>query len=48
MHDHSLSFQTISANHPKYMPAISVLGLVAALMVAFGFGLLPVVILLKY
>jgi succinate dehydrogenase / fumarate reductase cytochrome b subunit len=42
------AFQTIGANHPKYMPAISVMSLVAALIVAFGFGLLPVVILMKY
>jgi succinate dehydrogenase / fumarate reductase cytochrome b subunit len=42
------AFQTISANHPKYMPAISALSVVAALIVAFGFGLLPIVIALKY
>ncbi len=42
------AFQTLSANHSKYMPAISALSVVAALIVAFGFGLLPVVVMLKY
>jgi succinate dehydrogenase / fumarate reductase cytochrome b subunit len=42
------AFQTIGANHPKYMPAISGASLAASLIVAFGFGLLPVVVALRY
>jgi len=35
-------FQTLGANHPKYMPAIKVLGLLFALVVAVGFGFIPI------
>jgi succinate dehydrogenase / fumarate reductase, cytochrome b subunit len=42
------AFQTIGVNHPKYMPAISALSVVAGLVVALGFGLLPIAVLLKY
>ncbi len=42
------AFQTIGANHPKYMPVISALSLAAGLIVGFGFGLLPVVVALRY
>lgn len=35
-------FQTLGANHPKYMPAIKVLGLVFALVVGVGFGFIPI------
>jgi len=42
------AFQTIGANHPKYMPAISLLSFAAGLAVGVGFGLLPIVISLKY
>jgi len=35
-------FQTLGANHPKYMPAIKVLGLLFALAVGVGFGFIPV------
>jgi succinate dehydrogenase / fumarate reductase cytochrome b subunit len=42
------AFQTIGANHPKYMPAISLLSIAAGLAVGVGFGLLPIVISLKY
>jgi succinate dehydrogenase / fumarate reductase cytochrome b subunit len=35
------AFQTLGANHPKYMPAIMVLSMVFSLIVGFGFGLLP-------
>ncbi|MDA8404752.1 MAG: succinate dehydrogenase cytochrome b subunit [Desulfobacteraceae bacterium] len=34
-------FQTLGANHPKYMPAIRGLGLVFSLLVAAGFGFIP-------
>jgi succinate dehydrogenase / fumarate reductase cytochrome b subunit len=36
------AFQTIGANHPKYMPAIMVLSIAFSLLVGFGFGLLPI------
>ena len=42
------AFQTIGANHPKYMPTVSVLSLAAGWAVAAGFGLLPIVVSLIY
>jgi succinate dehydrogenase / fumarate reductase, cytochrome b subunit len=41
------AFQTIGANHPKYMPAIRILSIVFALMVGIGFGMLPIIILIS-
>ena len=38
------AFQTLGANHPKYMPIIKTLSLVFALAVGIGFGLLPIYI----
>jgi len=38
------AFQTVGANHPRYMPAIMVLSIVVSLIFGFGFGLLPVYI----
>jgi len=38
------AFQTIGANHPKYMPFIMVLSIIFSLVVGFGFGLLPLYI----
>ena len=38
------AFQTLGANHPKYMPMIQTLSLVFALIVGIGFGALPVFI----
>ena len=35
-------FQTVGANHPKYMPAIKALGILFAIMVGVGFGFIPV------
>ena len=35
-------FQTLGANHPKYMPIITGAGLVASLVFGIGFGFLPV------
>ncbi len=35
-------FQTIGANHPKYMPAIRILGLCLSLAFGIGFGFIPV------
>ena len=39
------AFQTVGANHPKYMPFIQKLSMVFAVIVAIGFGSLPLVIL---
>jgi succinate dehydrogenase / fumarate reductase cytochrome b subunit len=39
------AFQTVGANHPKYMPFIQKLSIVFAVIVAIGFGSLPIVIL---
>ena len=36
------AFQTIGANHPKYMPTIMALSVIASLILGFGFGLLPI------
>ena len=36
------AFQTVGANHPKYMPIIRTLSIVFALVVGVGFGLLPI------
>jgi len=36
------AFQTIGANHPKYMPVLMVLSVIASLILGFGFGLLPI------
>lgn len=38
------AFQSIGANHPKYMPFIKTLSIVFAMIVGFGFGLLPIFI----
>lgn len=35
------SFQTLGANHPKYMPALMALSVIVALLIGLGFGLLP-------
>jgi succinate dehydrogenase / fumarate reductase, cytochrome b subunit len=39
------AFQTVGANHPKYMPFIQKLSIVFAVIVTLGFGSLPIVIL---
>ena len=39
------AFQTVGGSHPKYMPFIQKLSIVFAVIVAFGFGSLPFVIL---
>lgn len=38
------AFQTVGANHPKYMPMLRTLGVLFALAVGIGFGLLPIYI----
>jgi succinate dehydrogenase / fumarate reductase cytochrome b subunit len=42
------AFQTMGANHPKYMPTLSAVSLVAGWAFAAGFGLLPIAVLLMY
>ncbi len=37
-------FQTLGANHPKYMPAIKSVGILFSLIVAAGFGFIPLYI----
>jgi succinate dehydrogenase / fumarate reductase cytochrome b subunit len=39
------AFQTLGANHPKYMPLIQKTGIVFSLVVGLGFGLLPIYLL---
>ncbi|MCF8069961.1 MAG: succinate dehydrogenase cytochrome b subunit [Desulfobacterales bacterium] len=36
------AFQTLGANHPKYMPIIKKAGLIFSLLIAVGFGFIPV------
>lgn len=36
------AFQTIGANHPKYMPLIRALSIVFAMVIGIGFSLLPI------
>ena len=38
------AFQTLGANHPKYMPAISVLSILLGIAFGVGFGMLPLYI----
>ena len=40
------AFQTLGGNHPKYMPAIMVLSIAIGVVVAVGFGFLPIYIAL--
>ena len=40
------AFQTLGANHPKYMPIIQSFGTVFAVVIGVGFGFLPVYIFL--
>jgi len=37
------AFQTIGANHPKYMPVLEKLSVLFAVLVGVGFGSLPIV-----
>ena len=41
------AFQTIGANHPKYMPFIRIVSIVFSLIVGIGFGFIPIYILLS-
>ncbi len=40
------AFQSIGANHPKYMPFIHIVSIVFSLLIGAGFGVLPVYITL--
>jgi succinate dehydrogenase cytochrome b subunit len=40
------AFQTVGANHPKYMPFIQAASILFALAVAVGYGSLPILIML--
>ena len=40
------AFQTLGANHPKYMPAIATLSVLLGIAFGIGFGLLPLFITL--
>jgi succinate dehydrogenase / fumarate reductase cytochrome b subunit len=40
------AFQTIGANHPKYMPYVKGAGILFSLVVGIGFGCLPIYIML--
>lgn len=42
------AFQSVGANHPKTMPAVMALSWAAGGLVAFGFGLLPFFMLIRY
>jgi succinate dehydrogenase / fumarate reductase cytochrome b subunit len=37
-------FQTLGANHPKYMPFIKRVGIVMSLIFGIGFGFIPIFI----
>jgi len=36
------AFQTMGANHPKYMPTVQVLGIIFSIVVGVGFGFIPI------
>ncbi|MGE0086554.1 MAG: succinate dehydrogenase cytochrome b subunit [Desulfococcaceae bacterium] len=36
------AFQTLGANHPKYMPVIQICGLAFSIIVGIGFGFIPI------
>jgi len=38
------AFQTIGANHPKYMPLVHIVSIVFSLIIGMGFGVLPLYI----
>lgn len=42
------AFQTFGVNHPKWMPAVTTASIAAGVVVALGFGLLPLVVALRY
>lgn len=38
------AFQTIGANHPKYMPVIQIVGIAFSILIGVGFGFIPIYI----
>jgi succinate dehydrogenase / fumarate reductase cytochrome b subunit len=40
------AFQTLGIDHPKYMPAIKVCSIIYSLILGFGFGFIPIYIML--
>ena len=42
------AFQTLGINHPKWMPAVSAASIAAGVVVALGFGMLPLMVALRY
>ena len=40
------AFQTVGANHPKYMPTIKAASILFAIAVAIGYGSLPILVML--
>ena len=40
------AFQTLGANHPKYMPTLRTVGIAFAVVIGVGFGFLPIYIFL--
>ena len=42
------ALQTLGANHPRYLQSIKTLGLVFSIIIAIGFGALPIYISLRF
>ncbi len=42
------AFQTLGANHPRYLQSIKSLGLVLSIILGIGFGALPIYISLQF
>ena len=42
------AFQTVGANHPRYLPFIRSVGLGFSIIIGIGFGLLPIYIFLRF
>jgi len=42
------AFQSIGANHPKYMPGIRVLSILFSLLIAVGLGTIPIFVAMVY
>ncbi|MDP7076950.1 MAG: succinate dehydrogenase, partial [Desulfobacterales bacterium] len=36
------AFQTIGANHPKYMPVIRIISILFSIILGIGFGSIPI------
>lgn len=42
------AFQSLGANHPRYMPLIQVVGVLFAIVMAVGFLIIPIVLNIRY